>query len=148
MEEGYTASSYTGLRTALEAASAVNENPEASKTMVEEQQTLLNTALEGMKEAADITVLQAEIKKADSFVQKKDSYSADSYAAFKAALEAAGELNSADTEMDQQKTSRSGCRKPEGSRSASGFCGRPEPAAGRIQRLKGVGLHHSRLDRI
>lgn len=103
LEEGYTASSYTGLRTALEAASAVNENPEASKTMVEEQQTLLNTALEGMKEAADITVLQAEIKKADSFVQKKDSYSADSYAAFKAALEAAGELNSADTEMDQQK---------------------------------------------
>lgn len=103
LEEGYTASSYTGLRTALEAASAVNENPEASKAMVEEQQTLLNTALEGMKEAADITALQAEIKKADSFAQKKDSYSADSYAAFKAALDAAGELNSADTEKDQQK---------------------------------------------
>lgn len=103
LEEGYTASSYTGLRTALEAASAVNENPEASKAMVEEQQTLLNTALEGMKEAADITELQAEIQKADSFAQKKDSYSADSYAAFKAALDTAGELNSADTEKDQQK---------------------------------------------
>lgn len=103
LEEGYTASSYTGLRTALEAASAVNENPEASKAMVEEQQTLLNTALEGMKEAADITELQDEIQKADSFAQKKDSYSADSYAAFKAALDTAGELNSADTEKDQQK---------------------------------------------
>lgn len=103
LEEGYTGSSYTGLRTALEVASAVNENPEASKAMVEEQQTLLNTALEGMKEAADITALQAEIQKADSFVQKKDSYSADSYAAFKAALDAAGELNSVDTEKDQQR---------------------------------------------